>query len=124
MLDEVISVGKSRDTRKERWLIYKGGGDGNVGVAFYAPEVISDETRNLYLIALHPKYQRAGIGSEPVKNVEDALIQQGGRILLVVTSSLPMFEATKLFYSKCGFHQEERSQSSAVVGRIRFCHGN
>jgi hypothetical protein len=93
-------------------------------VAFHAPEVMSDETRNLYLIALHPKYQRAGIGSELVKNVEDALIQQGGRILLVETSRLPKFEATNLFYRKCGFYQEERSQSSAVLGRIWFCHGN
>jgi GNAT superfamily N-acetyltransferase len=124
MLDEVISVDKSRDTRKEHWLIYEEGGDGHAGVAFYAPEVMSDETRSLYLIALHSKYKRGGIGSELVKNVEDALIQQGRRILLAETSRLPKFEATKLFYSKCGFHQEERSQSSAVLGRIILCYGN
>jgi ribosomal protein S18 acetylase RimI-like enzyme len=91
---------------------------------YYAPEVMSDETRNLYLIALHPKYQRAGIGSELVSNVEDALIQQGRWLLLVETSSLPKFEATKLCYRKCGFHQDERSQSSAVLERIRLCYGN
>jgi ribosomal protein S18 acetylase RimI-like enzyme len=65
---------------------------------------MSDDTRNLYLIALHPKYQRAEIGSKLVKNVEDALIRQSGRIMLVETSCLPKFEATKLFYSKYGFH--------------------
>jgi GNAT superfamily N-acetyltransferase len=96
---------KSRDTRKEHGLIYEEGGDGHVSVVFYAPEVMSDVARNLYLIPLHRKYQRAGIGSELVKNVEDALIQQGRWLLLVETSSLPKFEATKLCYRKCGFHQ-------------------
>jgi GNAT superfamily N-acetyltransferase len=111
------SPSSKRATRgKEHWLTYEEGGDGHVGVAFYASEVMSDETRNLYLIALHPKYQRAGIGSELVKNVEDALIHHSGRILLVESSSLPEFEATKLVYSKCGLHKEEKSQSSAVLG--------
>jgi GNAT superfamily N-acetyltransferase len=41
-LVEVISVDKSRYTRKEHWLISEEGGDGHVGVAFYAPEVMSD----------------------------------------------------------------------------------
>jgi phage repressor protein C with HTH and peptisase S24 domain len=67
MIDEVIFVDKTRETRKEDWLIYEEGGDGLVGVAYYAVNVMSDETGNLYLTALHPKYQRAEIGSEPVK---------------------------------------------------------
>jgi ribosomal protein S18 acetylase RimI-like enzyme len=86
---------------------YEEGSDGHVGVAYYALEVMSDEMCNLYLISLHPKYQRCGIGSEFVKYVEDALIQHGGRILLVETCSLPNFEATRLFYRKCGSHQEK-----------------
>jgi hypothetical protein len=40
--------------------------------------------------------------------VEYALIHHGRRILLVESSSLPKFDATKLFYSKFGFHQDER----------------
>jgi hypothetical protein len=36
MLDKVIFGDKTRDTRKEDWLIYEEGGDGLVGVAYYA----------------------------------------------------------------------------------------
>jgi hypothetical protein len=43
MLDEVISVDKSRDTRNQYWLIYEEGGDDHVSVEFYAPEVMFDE---------------------------------------------------------------------------------
>jgi GNAT superfamily N-acetyltransferase len=120
MIDEVIFVDKTRETRKEDWLIYEEGGDGLVGVAYYAVNVMSDETRNLYLTALHPKYQRAGIGSKLVKNVEEALIQHAGRILLIETSFLLKFEATKLFYSKYGFHYDERIGELHTAGEDKI----
>jgi GNAT superfamily N-acetyltransferase len=122
MLDEVIFIDKTRDTRKEDWLIYEEGGDGLVGVAYYAVNVMSDETRNLYLIALHPKYQRAGIGSKLVKNVEDALTHQSGRILLVKTPCLPKFEATKLFTASTAFIRTKGSANYIPLGRIRSCY--
>jgi ribosomal protein S18 acetylase RimI-like enzyme len=120
MLDEMITFDQARDARKEHWLTYDEGDDGPVGVAYCAPEVMSDGTWNLYLIAVHPKYQRGGIGSTLVKHVEDLLTQHDGRILLVETSSLPKFEATRLFYQKCGFHQEARIREFYTAGEDKI----
>ena len=45
---------------------------GVVGVACVAPERMTEETWNLYLIAVHPDRQRQGRGSALLRHVEQA----------------------------------------------------
>ncbi len=88
------------------WITADEGGP--VGVAYYAPERMTDETWNLYLIAIHPDRQGQGCGTALLRHVEQALAARGGRILLVDTSGLPEFERTRAFYRKCGYDEEAR----------------
>jgi ribosomal protein S18 acetylase RimI-like enzyme len=81
---------------------------GPVGVAYYAPERMTDGTWNLYMIAVHPDRQRQGRGEALVRHVERSLTARGARLLLVETSGTASFERTRAFYRACGYEEEAR----------------
>lgn len=89
-----------------RWITDDDGGP--VGVAYYAPERMTDGTWNLTMIAVHPDRQGQGRGAALLGHVERVLAEQGARLLIVDTSGLPEFERTRAFYRKCGYEEEAR----------------
>lgn len=81
---------------------------GPVGVAYCAPERLTDGTWNLYMIAVHPDRQGQGRGAALVRHVERELAARKARVLIVDTSGLPEFERTRAFYRRCGYDEEAR----------------
>lgn len=79
-----------------------------VGVAYCAPEKLTEGTYNLYLIAVHKRDHGKGVGSMLIRHLENLLRTQGHRILIVETSGLPDFELTRRFYEKTGYTSEAR----------------
>ena len=63
--------------------------DGPVGVAYYAPERMTDGTWNLYMLAVHPDCQRQGRGAALVRNVEAALAAQADSSILELPRGMP-----------------------------------
>jgi ribosomal protein S18 acetylase RimI-like enzyme len=88
------------------WIVCDDGGV--VGVGYFAPEQYAYGVYNLYFIAVHPKHQGKGNGTAMLNYVEKTLTEQGERLLLVETSSLPNFEMTRKFYHKQGYEEEAR----------------
>lgn len=88
------------------WLTDDEGGP--VGVAYFAPERMTDGTWNLYMLAVHPDHQRQGRGSALVRHIERLLATRGVRQLLIETSGLESFERTRDFYLALGYHEEAR----------------
>ncbi len=88
------------------WIVLDDGGP--AGVAYYAPEPMTEGVWNLYLIAVHPNRQGSGLGALLLRHVEQTLTSRGERLLLVETSGLESFELTRLFYRKNGFEEEAR----------------
>lgn len=86
------------------------------GVAYYAPDLMADRTWYLYMIAVHPNYQRRGRGMALIEHVENELRSRGERLLLVETSSLPKYDRARTFYTKCGFEQEARIRDFYAAG--------
>lgn len=82
--------------------------NGPAGVAYVAPERMTDGTWNLLMIAVRPEFQRCGRGAALVRQVESAAFAGGGRLLLVETSGLPEFEQARGFYRRCGFSEAAR----------------
>lgn len=82
--------------------------DQPVGVAYVAPERMTEGTWNLYLIAIHPDRQGQGRGAALLKHVEQTLAERGERVLLVETSGLENFESVRAFYRKNGYDEEAR----------------
>ncbi|MDY7022465.1 MAG: GNAT family N-acetyltransferase [Cyanobacteriota bacterium] len=82
--------------------------DGLVGVAYCAPEPMTNRTWNLLLIAIRPNYQGQGRGKALLHYVEQTLSAAGERLLLVETSGLENFQSAREFYRKCGYEEEGR----------------
>lgn len=91
-------------TSDELWWIASGGR----GLAYAAPERLTDGTWNLLLLAVDPGMQRQGLGRALVAAVVDALGKAGGRLLIVETSGTPEFAGTQRFYRRLGFRREAR----------------
>ncbi len=111
MLTDYFDVQGNSD---QFWIVDED--DGLVGIAYCEPEMMTDQAWNLQLIAVRPDRQRQGRGAALLHQVEQMLIERGGRILLVETSGLPAFERTRSFYTKCGFEEEARIRDFYAAG--------
>ena len=87
-----------------------------VGVAYCAPERLTDGTWNLYLIAVHPDVQRQGHGAALVGAVERRVKEADGRVLLIETSGLGSFAGQRSFYQGLGYREEARIHDFYRVG--------
>lgn len=90
--------------------------NGPVGVAYVAPERMTEGTWNLYLIAIHPDRQRQGRGKRLLDHVERMLTNRGERVLLVETSGTEDFEYVRTFYRKSGYIEEARIRNFYAAG--------
>ncbi len=93
-----------------------------VGIAYIAPERMTEGTWNLYLIAVHPDQQKQGRGKALLSYVEQMLIERGERILLVETAGTDDFEYVRAFYRQNGYEEEARIREfyTAGVDKIVF----
>lgn len=105
LLDEMTHSYFELENTTELWYTYTLQ-DEPVAVMFVAPERMTVGTYNLYLIAVHPLHQSKGIGRTMVCALINLLKEKQGRLLLVETSGLPEFVATRRFYRQLDFHQE------------------
>lgn len=114
MLDDMMADYFNQTDSNHFWLTDDD--DGLVGIAYYAPERLTDGTWNLYLIAIHPDRQGQGRGAALLRYVEHQLRERGERILLIETSGVPDFEYQRAFYRKCGYEEEARIRDFYQAG--------
>lgn len=114
MLDAMVAPFLDGADTGEAWLTYDDGAP--VAVAYHAPERMTSGTRNLLLIAVHPDRQGLGVGAALMAHVEAGLAASHERILLVETSGLPAFDATRRFYAKLGYEEEARIRDFYQAG--------
>jgi ribosomal protein S18 acetylase RimI-like enzyme len=107
MLDTHFSSGTDGEESPDFWVVDEDDSDNRiVGLAYIAPERMTQGTWNLYLIAVHPDAQKQGRGTALLHYVENMLAKKGERILLVETSGLDDFQYVREFYSKNGYDKE------------------
>jgi ribosomal protein S18 acetylase RimI-like enzyme len=87
-----------------------------VGVAYCAPEPVTNGTWNLQMLWTRKDKSSQGHGTALVKHVENELMVRGARLLIVETSGLPAFEVARAFYDKCGFAREARIRNFFADG--------
>jgi ribosomal protein S18 acetylase RimI-like enzyme len=117
MLDKHFS---DKDENQDIWLTDYD--NEPVGIAYIAPERMTEGTWNLYLIAVHPDRQKQGRGKALLGYVEQMLIERGERILLVETAGTDDFEYVREFYRQNGYEEEARIREfyAAGVDKIVF----
>ena len=105
MLDDMIAAYLDNPETEEIWVTSIQ--DGKVcGVGYCAPEKLTDRTYNLYAIGIQNDLQGKGIGKKMMSFIEGYLKDNGARVLLVDTSSMPEFDQTRAFYHKIGYTKE------------------
>jgi ribosomal protein S18 acetylase RimI-like enzyme len=90
------------------WIVRESDAGEVVGAAYYAPEPFSYRMWNLYFLGVRPGQQGSGTGAALVAHVEAALRDRSERVLIIETSGVDGFEATREFYRKQGYVQEAR----------------
>lgn len=118
LLDEMISDYFNNEDSNDYWFTYDDSKP--VGIAYCAPEKMTQGTWNLYLIAVHPDYQGAGRGTSMLHHIEQRLAARGERILLVETSGLESFEPTREFYRQCGYDREAKIRDFYQAGEDKI----
>ncbi len=102
--------GKSED------LWFTADDDEPIGVAYCAPEPVTDGTWNLLMLWTRHDRHGQGHGSALVSHVEKVLAERGVRLLIVETSGSADFETARAFYNRCGFTKEARIQDFFAAG--------
>jgi GNAT superfamily N-acetyltransferase len=81
-----------------------------IGFAYFVPTAMTDRTWHLYWIFVDKNTQAKGIGAKLLKHAEEHITLLGGRLFIIETSSLPVYDLTRKFYVKHNYEQ------AAVIG--------
>ena len=79
-----------------------------VGFAFYGTTPCTEDTWDLYWIAVDPEGQRHGVGRQLIEACEHHIASLGGRLLMAETSSREDYGPTRAFYEALGYRAEAR----------------
>jgi ribosomal protein S18 acetylase RimI-like enzyme len=94
------------------------GGD-LIGYVCYGPTPLTTGTWDLYWIAVAPDAQLGGVGTRLLQEVERRLSRQDARLVIIETSSQPLYEPTLAFYLRRGYDEVARVPDFYVDGDDR-----
>ncbi len=73
------------------------------GFVYYAPVAMTDNTWEVWWMAVEKGQQGRGYGKQMIEAIEADVRARAGRLLLIETSSLPHYHPTRQFYLKTGY---------------------
>jgi ribosomal protein S18 acetylase RimI-like enzyme len=79
-----------------------------VGYICYGPAPLTEGTWDVYWIAVRGGEQGRGIGGNLLADAEDRIRAEGGRLILIETSSQESYAKTHRFYSNRGYETVAR----------------
>ncbi len=74
-----------------------------VGYACWGPTPGTEGTNDLYWIVVERTQQGSGVGSQLLDHVERTIRAEGGRLIVVETSSRADYTGTRAFYERRGY---------------------
>jgi acetoin utilization deacetylase AcuC-like enzyme/GNAT superfamily N-acetyltransferase len=77
-----------------------------VGYSCYGPIAGTANSFDLFWIAVHPDFQRRGLGRKLIKESERRIHKAGGRRIYVETSERAEYASTRIFYENNGYRLE------------------
>ncbi|MFM7096071.1 MAG: GNAT family N-acetyltransferase [Gemmataceae bacterium] len=87
-----------------------------LGFVYYAPAPMTEGTWQLWWIVVQKELQGKGLGGHMLKEVENHVLELGGRVLFIETSSQEKYESTRKFYLKYGYNLEARLRGFYAAG--------
>jgi D-alanine-D-alanine ligase len=112
VLDESLRKGKTGPYQS-----YSAEVDGRLaGWLCFGPTACALGTYDIYWIVVAPEFQRQGIGAALLDHAERLIREHGGRMIVVDTSTRPVYTATRLFYERHGYREETRVKDFYAPG--------
>ncbi len=73
------------------------------GYICYGPTPLTEGAWDIYWVAVSRRQQDQGIGSALVKSAEKEIVKDQGRLVIIETSSTPLYEKTRRFHLGEGY---------------------
>jgi ribosomal protein S18 acetylase RimI-like enzyme len=73
------------------------------GYICFGPTPLTSGTYDLYWIAVHPEFQKQGVGKRLLTFLEQEIAHRQGRLIIIETSSQKKYAATQAFYLRNGY---------------------
>jgi ribosomal protein S18 acetylase RimI-like enzyme len=110
---DIPSAARSAESRNPHLapdyeLIGAFNGDDLLGYACFGPTPSTQGTYDLYWLAVDPAAQGRGVGRALVRWIERELVDRGGRLIVVETSSRTDYAPTRKFYERAGYAEAAR----------------
>ncbi len=86
------------------------------GYACYGPTPLTQGVYDLYWIVVDPVAQGRGLGRLLTRHVEQDVVNRGGRMLLIETSSQESYGPTVRFYERTGYQLAARIKNFYRIG--------
>ncbi len=86
------------------------------GYICYGPTPLTQGVYDLYWIVTDPAVQGKGFGRRLMEYVEQDIVERGGRMLLIETSSQETYAPTIRFYERAGYELAARIKNFYRIG--------
>jgi len=108
--EELLRVSLDKDDpESEEYLTLVAETDGKVsGYICYGNASLSDGAFDIYWILVDGRARRQGVGSILLRDVEQAIRNKNGRLILAETSGRAEYSDTHKFYNRNGYTEEAR----------------
>ena len=77
-----------------------------VGYTNYGVIACTQSSYDLYWIVVHESCRGQGLGRLLLAETERLIHQAGGTRVYIETSSRPLYQPTRVFYERCGYHED------------------
>lgn len=106
---ELVDIYLGQPDQRDYYLAVVENASGAVaGYMAYGPTPLTEGTYDLYWMAVAPEQQGLGLGKKLVNWLEKRVGEEGGRMVLIETSSQPKYQPTRRFYAGLGYEEISR----------------
>lgn len=86
-----------------------------LGWSYFAPDAYAEGVWNIWWIGVAPDHHGRGVAQTLLLHIEEAIVQSGGRVIVIETSDQQPMARARRFYEKSGYSE---------CGRIPDFYGN
>ncbi len=118
--DELLDIFLHKPSQKDYQIFVASQESRVCGYVCFGPTPATEATFDLYWIAVDPELQGHGIGKKLLQFSEQECQTQGGKLLIIETSSKELYRPTQAFYLKNGYQIEARIRDFYAPGDDRL----
>jgi ribosomal protein S18 acetylase RimI-like enzyme len=118
---ELANISLEQPSQKDYNFVLARNENGSLaGYACYGPTPLTEGTYDLYWIAVNPELAHHSVGTMLLQRVEEEIIKNDGRMVVIETTSTQVYNSAQHFYLKNGYVLAEKLQDFYRPGEDRL----